>query len=90
MLSKAIWPLLAKTPAGAGGEIQLTDAIDELMKTEVVEAFHMSGRAHDCGDKLGYLKAIIEYGMRDEKLGDEFSEFLHDIVSPKVSHLKAV
>ena len=90
VLSKAIWPILAKTPAGAGGEIQLTDAIDELMKTEVVEAFHMSGRAHDCGDKLGYLKAIIEYGMRDEKLGDEFSEFLHDIVSPKVSHLKAV
>jgi len=90
VLSTAIWPLLAKTPAGAGGEIQLTDAIDELMKTEVVEAFHMSGRAHDCGDKLGYLKAIIEYGMRDEKLGDEFSEFLNDIVTPKVSHLKAV
>lgn len=90
VLSKAIWSILAKTPAGAGGEIQLTDAIDELMKTEVVEAFHMSGRAHDCGDKLGYLKAIIEYGMRDEKLGDEFSQFLHDIVSPKVSHLKAV
>lgn len=90
VLSKAIWPLLAKTSAGAGGEIQLTDAIDELMKTEVVEAFHMSGRAHDCGDKLGYLKAIIEYGMRDEKLGDEFSEFLNDIVTPKVSHLKAV
>ncbi|MBE0349650.1 UTP--glucose-1-phosphate uridylyltransferase GalU [Pseudoalteromonas lipolytica] len=90
VLSKAIWPLLAKTPAGAGGEVQLTDAIDELMKHEIVEAFHMSGRSHDCGDKLGYLKAIVEYAMRDEKLGSEFSEFLNGLVAPKSSHLKAV
>ncbi|WP_065979528.1 UTP--glucose-1-phosphate uridylyltransferase GalU [Pseudoalteromonas lipolytica] len=90
VLSKAIWPLLAKTPAGAGGEVQLTDAIDELMKHEIVEAFHMSGRSHDCGDKLGYLKAIVEYAMRDEKLGSEFSEFLNELVVPKSSHLKAV
>ncbi|EWH04588.1 UTP--glucose-1-phosphate uridylyltransferase [Pseudoalteromonas lipolytica SCSIO 04301] len=90
VLSKAIWPLLAKTPAGAGGEVQLTDAIDELMKHEIVEAFHMSGRSHDCGDKLGYLKAIVEYAMRDEKLGSEFSEFLNGLVVPKSSHLKAV
>ena len=74
VLSKNIWSLLAKTPVGAGGEIQLTDSIDALMAQETVEAFHMSGRAHDCGDKLGYLKAIVEYGMRDEKLGKEFAQ----------------
>ena len=79
VLSKNIWPLLAKTPVGAGGEIQLTDSIDELMKQETVEAFHMSGRSHDCGDKLGYLKAIVEYGMRDEKLGRNFSDYIKQL-----------
>ncbi|MFK3863041.1 UTP--glucose-1-phosphate uridylyltransferase GalU [Pseudoalteromonas rhizosphaerae] len=91
VLSKTIWQLLNKTPVGAGGEIQLTDAIDMLMKIETVEAFHMSGRAHDCGDKLGYLKAIVEYSMRDENLGADFTSFVAELVSPKKpSHLKAV
>ena len=76
VLSKNIWALLQKTPIGAGGEIQLTDAIDMLMEKETVEAFHMSGVSHDCGDKLGYLKAIVEYAARDEQLGEEFSQFL--------------
>ncbi len=81
VLSKNIWPLLAKTPVGAGGEIQLTDSIDALMTQETVEAFHMSGRSHDCGDKLGYLKAIVEYGMRDEKLGDDFGKYLTTLIN---------
>lgn len=81
VLSKSIWSLLVKTPVGAGGEIQLTDAIDMLMENEAVEAFHMSGRSHDCGDKLGYLKAIIEYSMRDETLGEEFSQFVSKLVN---------
>ncbi|MEM5547759.1 UTP--glucose-1-phosphate uridylyltransferase GalU [Pseudoalteromonas fuliginea] len=81
VLSKNIWPLLAKTPVGAGDEIQLTDAIDALMTQETVEAFHMSGRSHDCGDKLGYLKAVVEYGMRDAKLGKEFTQHLNTLVS---------
>lgn len=80
VLSKTIWPLLAKTPIGAGGEIQLTDSIDELIRQETVEAFHMSGRSHDCGDKLGYLKAIVEYSMRHETLGGEFSEYMKELV----------
>ncbi|WP_166114782.1 UTP--glucose-1-phosphate uridylyltransferase GalU [Pseudoalteromonas sp. Z9A5] len=79
VLSKNIWPLLAKTPVGAGDEIQLTDAIDALMAQETVEAFHMSGRSHDCGDKLGYLKAIVEYSMRDAKLGKEFSSYMSQL-----------
>ncbi len=80
VLSKNIWPLLAKTHVGAGGEIQLTDAIDALIAQETVEAFHMSGRSHDCGDKLGYLKAIVEYSMRHESLGEEFTEHMKKLV----------
>jgi UTP--glucose-1-phosphate uridylyltransferase len=79
VLSKNIWPLLKKTPIGAGGEIQLTDAIDMLMEQETVEAFHMSGRVHDCGDKMGYLKAIVEYAMRHETLGSEFTQFVKNL-----------
>ena len=81
VLSKNIWSLLAKTHVGAGGEIQLTDAIDALIAQETVEAFHMSGRSHDCGDKLGYLKAIVEYSMRHESLGGEFTEHLKSLVN---------
>jgi UTP--glucose-1-phosphate uridylyltransferase len=81
VLSKTIWPLPAKAPVGAGGEIQLTDSIDALITQETVEAFHMSGRSHDCGDKLGYLKAIVEYGMRDTKLGEDFGQYLKTLVN---------
>jgi len=84
VLSKNIWPLLAKTQVGAGGEIQLTDAIDALIAQDTVEAFHMSGLSHDCGDKLGYLKAIVEYSMRDEKLGEQFTAFMNERVEASV------
>ncbi|QFU23432.1 UTP--glucose-1-phosphate uridylyltransferase GalU [Shewanella eurypsychrophilus] len=76
VLSEKIWDLLARTPAGAGDEIQLTDAIDMLIESDTVEAFHMTGKAHDCGDKLGYMTAFVEYGLRNEKLGVEFREQL--------------
>lgn len=80
VLSANIWPLLAKTPAGAGGEIQLTDAIDMLIASESVEAFHMSGKSHDCGDKLGYMAAFVEYGLRDPNLGADFRVLLQSIL----------
>ncbi|KAE9527807.1 UTP--glucose-1-phosphate uridylyltransferase GalU [Testudinibacter aquarius] len=76
VFSSAIWNLLAKTPVGVGDEIQLTDAIDMLIEQETVEAFHMSGKTFDCGDKLGYLQAIVEYGVKHPKLGGEFKQFL--------------
>ena len=76
VFSSAIWNLLAKTPVGVGDEIQLTDAIDMLIEQETVEAFHMSGKSFDCGDKLGYLAAIVEYGAQHPKLGAEFKQFL--------------
>lgn len=76
VLSAAIWPLLKKTPLGAGNEIQLTDSIAMLLEQEVVVAHHIKGRSHDCGSKLGYLKAIVEYGVRHPELGAEFARFL--------------
>ena len=79
VLSHNIWDKLAMTPPGAGDEIQLTDAIDMLMQNETVEAFHMTGRSHDCGDKLGYAKAFVEYAMRDKVLGDEFSAYIQSL-----------
>lgn len=79
VLSHNIWPLLRKTPIGAGGEIQLTDAIDMLIAQEAVEAFRMSGISHDCGDKLGYLKAFVRYAQQHPELGADFSEHLKSI-----------
>ncbi|RWX56626.1 UTP--glucose-1-phosphate uridylyltransferase GalU [Photobacterium chitinilyticum] len=76
VLSANIWDKLAITLPGAGDEIQLTDAIDMLMAEETVEAFHMTGKSHDCGDKLGYLKAFVEYGLRHDTLGAGFNDYL--------------
>ncbi|WP_371189630.1 UTP--glucose-1-phosphate uridylyltransferase GalU [Thalassotalea maritima] len=79
VLSKQIWELLEFTPPGAGNEIQLTDAIASLMKIEPVEAFHMTGKSHDCGSKLGYMKANVEYGLRHPALKDDFAAYLKSL-----------
>ena len=76
MLSEKIWDLLEFTPPGAGGEVQLTDAIDALMKIEQVDAYYMKGKSHDCGSKLGYMKANVEYALRHPTLSGEFKEYL--------------
>ena len=79
VFSAEIWDLLERTPVGVGDEIQLTDAIDMLIEKEIVEAFHMTGRSFDCGDKIGYMEAFVEYGLRHDKLGKEFKAFLKDL-----------
>jgi UTP--glucose-1-phosphate uridylyltransferase len=76
VLSSDIWDILEKTPVGAGGEIQLTDAIATLMDWEPVNAYLMKGTYHDCGDKLGYMQAFVEYSKRHPVLGEAFKEFL--------------
>ncbi|WP_371190266.1 UTP--glucose-1-phosphate uridylyltransferase GalU [Thalassotalea ponticola] len=80
VLSNAIWSLLEFTPPGAGDEIQLTDAIASLMKLETVEAFHMTGKSHDCGSKIGYMKANVEYGLRHPELNGEFKQYLRSVI----------
>ena len=81
VFSAAIWDLLERTPVGVGDEIQLTDAIDMLIEKETVEAFHMTGISYDCGDKIGYMKAFVEYGLHHNKLGDEFKSYLKALTS---------
>ncbi len=81
VLSSQIWDLLDFTPPGAGNEIQLTDAIASLMKVETVEAFHMTGKSHDCGSKLGYMAAFVEYGLRHETKGEKFKQYLKSLVA---------
>ncbi|GAB3003502.1 UTP--glucose-1-phosphate uridylyltransferase GalU [Psychrosphaera aestuarii] len=76
VLSAEIWDILEKTPVGAGDEIQLTDAIATLMDWEQVNAYVLKGSYHDCGDKLGYMKAFVEYSKRHPVLGEAFSEYL--------------
>lgn len=80
VLSAAIWPLLAKTTPGAGGEIQLTDAIAALIQRETVEAFVINGCSHDCGDKLGYIKTFIEYSLRHDRYGSELKRWIEQIL----------
>ncbi|WP_324681790.1 UTP--glucose-1-phosphate uridylyltransferase GalU [Bibersteinia trehalosi] len=76
VFSADIWDLLAKTPVGVGDEIQLTDAIDMLIDQQCVEAFHMSGKTFDCGDKLGYMEAFVEYSLNHDKFGQDFKDYL--------------
>ena len=76
VLSGKIWDLLEYTPPGAGDEVQLTDAISSLMKIEQVDAYYMKGVSHDCGSKLGYMTANVEYALRHPELGEEFKSFL--------------
>jgi UTP--glucose-1-phosphate uridylyltransferase len=80
VFSPDIWEALKFTPLGAGDEIQLTDAIAILMKHQPVNAYHIDGRSHDCGNKLGYMKAFVEYGLRDKHLGADFKLLLQDII----------
>lgn len=76
VLSGKIWDLLEFTPPGAGGEIQLTDAIASLMKMEQVDAYYMTGKSHDCGSKLGYMTANVLYALRHPQMKEEFKDFL--------------
>ncbi|WP_409420398.1 UTP--glucose-1-phosphate uridylyltransferase GalU [Pseudaeromonas sp. ZJS20] len=81
VLSANIWPLLEKTLPGAGDEIQLTDAIAMLMQQEQVNAYFMKGRSHDCGSKLGYMMANVEYGLRHNAIKDDFRRFIKELAA---------
>jgi UTP--glucose-1-phosphate uridylyltransferase len=76
LLTPRIFDKLEKTGRGAGGEIQLTDAIADLLGDETVLAYEFEGKRYDCGSKLGYLKATVEYALRHDSLGTQFSEYL--------------
>ncbi len=76
VLTPRIFDLLGELTPGAGGEIQLTDAISQLLSYERVLAVRLPGRRFDCGSKLGYLQATVEYGVRHPEVGKDFARFL--------------
>ncbi len=76
ILTPRIFHLLQGIGKGAGGEIQLTDGIARLLDDEHVLAYEFDGVRHDCGSKLGYLQATVEYGIKHPTLGSDFSEYL--------------
>ena len=76
ILTPDIFEILRRVQPGKGGEIQLTDALRLMADREAVYAYTFSGRSYDTGNKLGFLKATVEYALRREDLGDAFREYL--------------
>jgi UTP--glucose-1-phosphate uridylyltransferase len=79
ILTPRIFHHLAKVQAGAGGEIQLTDGIAALLKEEKVLAYRFKGKRYDCGSKLGYLQAMVEYGKKHPETGAAFAAYLKSL-----------
>jgi len=76
ILTPGIFDALDRTAAGAGGELQLTDGMRLLLQKEKMYAYVYEGRRHDTGDKLGFLKATVEFALKREDLGEPFREYL--------------
>lgn len=79
LLSPTIFDKLEQTKPGAGGEIQLTDAIAALLEEEPVVAYPFEGKRYDCGSKEGYLEATVEYALTHPELGDAFRAYLKQL-----------
>lgn len=79
ILTPRIFKILQRTQAGKGGEIQLTDAISQMMQEQTVLAYEFEGKRYDCGSKLGYLKANVEYALKHPEVGEEFRDYLHQL-----------
>ncbi len=81
VLTAKIFEHLRAVSPGAGGEIQLTDGIARLLLEEAVVAYRFEGRRYDCGRKLGYLEATVDFGLKHPELADDFAAFLRDRVT---------
>jgi UTP--glucose-1-phosphate uridylyltransferase len=79
ILTPRIFSMLDRTPLSAGGELQLTDALKLLLQEEKVYGFTFEGKRHDTGDKLGFLKATIEFALKRPDLGDELRQYLKSL-----------
>lgn len=78
ILTSEIFHHLAQTGRGAGGEIQLTDGIARLLERDRVMAYAFEGRRYDCGSKIGYLQATVDYALKHEHLGEEFTAWVKE------------
>jgi UTP--glucose-1-phosphate uridylyltransferase len=88
ILTPAIFSHLENIPRGAGGEIQLTDAIEKLLHDEQVLAYRFEGRRYDCGSKLGYLQATVEYALKHPELRDDFLEYLESEYGQHICNIR--
>ena len=79
ILSPRIFHYLSNLRPGAGREIQLTDAIGRLLRDEAVYAYEFSGKRYDCGSKLGYLQATVNYALKHPELASDFRAFLNTV-----------
>jgi UTP--glucose-1-phosphate uridylyltransferase len=84
ILTPNVFAKLETIGRGAGGEIQLTDGIAALMADEAVYAYAFEGKRFDCGSKLGYLEATVEFGLKHENLGDQFAQYLSRLVAERL------
>jgi len=76
VLTPAVFETLSSITPGAGGELQLTDGLRQLLRREKIYAYVYEGRRHDAGDKLGFLKATVEFALKRKDLGEPFREYL--------------
>lgn len=81
IITPDVFEVLARTEPGKGGEIQLTDAIQTMASREAVYAYCFKGKRYDVGDKLGFLKATVEYALRRPDLGEPFRQYLTDLMT---------
>ncbi len=79
VLTPQIFDMLDRTPKGTGGELQLTDGMRELLKHEKLYGLRFEGKRHDTGDKLGFLKATVEFALKRTDLGGDFREYLRSL-----------
>jgi len=79
ILTPEVFDELAKTPRGAGGEIQLTDGLRQLSHRRTLYGYQFEGKRHDAGNKLGFLKATVEFALKREDLGGPFREYLKSL-----------
>ena len=85
----AIFEHLERIGQGAGGEIQLTDGIAALMREEAVYAYRFTGKRYDCGSKLGYLQATVEFGLGHPQLGKDFGRYLTSLSRQTINSIAA-
>ena len=80
IITPAIFEFLEKAKPGKGGEIQLTDALKELIGVEAIYAYDFIGRRYDVGNKLGFLQATVEFALKRDDIRDDFAKYLRGVV----------